>query len=251
MEIFSVENGFVEANGLGYDAKTLLRQNARHAKYMAPFKKSFEGKRVLDLGASDGRWSFASVANGATSVVAIEYRPENIALSAHLLKPELAKQVNFIQGDMFEIMPQLLAKKQEFDIILCLGLVQHVADHSRLLALMTSFRPELIIVDGRFIDSDENFSLLKAEPAKGRQCAAPASPTQAMAPVGIISRGGFKFLARLYGYKVKLLPWKKNQAPGVMSNYFRPNEEGIKAFSMTLMPAKPAKPAASTVAAAR
>jgi len=252
MQIFSSENGFVEENGLGYDADSLLRQNTRYAKLIAPFTGQFQGKQVLDLGAADGRWSFASLASGAASVVAIEYRQENIALSKHLLKPDMAKRVNFIQGDMFEVMPKLRAKKEKFDIVLCFGMVQHVADHNRLLALMTAFQPQLIIVDGRFVDSDDRLTILKVDPVKGPSSAAPGFAGQTVVPVGIISRAGFMFLARCHGYKAKILPWKKTdlETPAVMGSYFRANEQGIKAFSMVLMPDEP-KTVAATPAEAK
>jgi 23S rRNA G2069 N7-methylase RlmK/C1962 C5-methylase RlmI len=41
-------------------------------KFILPIAKQLQGKRVLDLGAYDGRWAFACLRHGAAHVTAIE-----------------------------------------------------------------------------------------------------------------------------------------------------------------------------------
>ena len=53
------------------------RLNLRHEAIFGENKEVFEGQRVLDIASHDGRWSFAALKAGATSVVGIEGRPSS------------------------------------------------------------------------------------------------------------------------------------------------------------------------------
>ena len=61
------------------DPKTVTRMNLRHDRIIAPVAGRIAGKRVLDLAAHDGRWSYAFAAAGAREVVGIELSSEAIA----------------------------------------------------------------------------------------------------------------------------------------------------------------------------
>lgn len=238
MTIFTAANGFVDDNGLGYDDKSLVRQNARYRKFIEPIAGVLKGKRVLDLGAYDGRWVFACLHHGAAHVTAVEYRAEHIARAAQLLPPHMQQDTDFIQGDIFTVVPKLLADGAAFDIILCLGMIQHVADHNALMQLMAAFQPELIVVDGKMIDSGDKFTILRKEPTTSPQCAPPASPNQHMAIIGLISRAGFKMIANSHRYAARMLPWRKSEflsSIGV-TDYLWPNKIKAKTFSMFLVP---------------
>lgn len=238
MSFFSTANGFVEDNGMDYDEKNLARQNARYKKFIVPIAKLLKGKRVLDLGAYDGRWAFACLHHGAEHVTAIEYRAEHIARAPRILPPNMLKSTNFIQGDVFAIAPKLLADGVTFDIILCLGLIQHVADHNALMQLMAAFRPELIVVDGRMVDSGDKFTIIRKEPTASPQCAPPTSPHQHMAVIGLISRAGFKMIVNTHRYAARMLPWKKAELASTfgVTDYLWPNKIKVKSFSMFLTP---------------
>jgi SAM-dependent methyltransferase len=241
MTFFSDANGFVEEDGLGYDDKNLARQNARYEKFILPIAKQLKGKRVLDLGAYDGRWAFACLHHGAAHVTAIEYRAEHIARAQQILQPYTLhprQTTKLIQGDVFSAAPKLLAKGLKFDIILCLGMIQHVADHNALMQLMAAFRPELIIVDGVMIDSIDKFTFLRKEPTTSPEGALPTSPHQRMAVSGLISRAGFKLIADNHRYAMRVLQWKKGELASTLgvTDYLWPNKIKAKSFSMHLTP---------------
>jgi SAM-dependent methyltransferase len=241
MTFFSEANGFVEDDGLGYDEKNLARQNARYEKCILPIAKQLQGKRVLDLGAYDGRWAFACLHHGAAHVTAIEYRAEHIARAQQILEPYTLhprQSTKLIQGDVFAVVPKLLAKGLKFDIILCLGMIQHVADHNALMQLMAAFQPELIIVDGVMIDSSDKFIFLRKEPTGSLEGAPPRSPHQQMAVTGLVSRAGFKMIAHAHRYAMRMLPWKKSEVASTfgVTDYLWPNKIKARSFSMHLTP---------------
>jgi SAM-dependent methyltransferase len=243
MTFFSDANGFVEDDGLGYDEKNLARQNARYEKFILPIAKQLQGKRVLDLGAYDGRWAFACLHHGAAHVTAIEYRAEHIARAQQILQPyklHPRQTMKLIQGDVFSAVPKLLAKGLRFDIILCLGMIQHVADHNALMQLMAAFKPELIVVDGVMIDSGDKFTILRKEPTASQEGAPPTWPHQHMAVTGLISRAGFKMIADTHRYAMRMLPWKKAELSSTfgITDYLWPNKIKAKSFSMHLTPRK-------------
>jgi SAM-dependent methyltransferase len=241
MTFFSNANGFVEDDGLGYDEKNLARQNARYEKFILPIAKQLQGKRVLDLGAYDGRWAFACLQHGAAHVTAIEYRAQHIARAEQILQPYTLhprQTTKLIQGDVFAVAPKLLAKGLRFDIILCLGMIQHVADHNALMQLMAAFKPELIIVDGVMIDSSDKFIFLRKEPTTNPEGAPARLQHQQMAVSGLISRAGFKMIADTHRYAMRMLRWKKGELASTLgvTDYLWPNKIRAKSFSMHLTP---------------
>lgn len=79
------------------------------------------GKRVLDVGASDGFYSFACDARGA-DVVAIDIRPaegSGFAVARKLLN----SSVEYRQLDVYDVLPETLGY---FDVVLFLGVLYHL-----------------------------------------------------------------------------------------------------------------------------
>ncbi|MEL7174752.1 MAG: class I SAM-dependent methyltransferase, partial [Pseudomonadota bacterium] len=205
-----MEHIFTEAAGFtrktGYKAPGLNRLNARYAAMIHPNRAHFAGARVLDLASHDGRWSFAALKAGAAHVTGIEVRAKLIARSANIIPEQDRARVRFIEGDVFEEMPRLLADGTGFDIVLCLGLFYHILDHDRLLRLMAAFKPGLIILDTGLVDSDEAFIHLKTEATDSVLNAAPRGDL-AEAPVGVVSRAGMAMLAAAHGYGLEYIDW--------------------------------------------
>ncbi len=76
----------------------------------------FMGKRVLDVGARDGKWSFLAEKKGA-QVVAIDNDP---SVGAKLLKEYWNSEVEFRAQSLYDL------KDEKFDVILCLGVIYHL-----------------------------------------------------------------------------------------------------------------------------
>jgi tRNA (mo5U34)-methyltransferase len=87
----------------------------------------FRGKRVLDIGAWDGYWSFYAERRGAKSVLATDDRSQNWSDGQGLLLArELYGSAVHVNQDLS--IYQLTSLREQFDIILCLGVYYHLLD---------------------------------------------------------------------------------------------------------------------------
>jgi SAM-dependent methyltransferase len=105
---------------------------------------SLRGRRVLDLGSNAGYWSLCAIEAGAEFVLGIDGR------QMHLDQAQLvfeAKGVDpsryrFELGNIFEH-----ELHEQFDIVLCLGLMYHIAKPVELFELMSGTGAELLLID--------------------------------------------------------------------------------------------------------
>lgn len=81
------------------------------------------GLRVLDIGARDGYFSFEIEKRGA-EVLAVDYCPSQ-EMGFDVAKQILGSSVQFLQANLYELPSCDL---EEFDIVLCLGVIYHVPD---------------------------------------------------------------------------------------------------------------------------
>jgi hypothetical protein len=223
--IFTPEKGFVEDHGLGYSAKERRRCNARYQTFIAPHKTELEGARVLDLGAYDGRWSYAALEAGAASVVGVERRQEFIDRSHFFITGQMRERVRFICDDMFEALPKLVADGERFDVVLCLGVLYEVMDHRRLLQLMAAFEPKLIIVDTNLVDSDEAIIRVRIDGDNSKTSLA-----------GVASRGAMALMARSLDLKLQYETWEPSrfdEREG-LGDYFKTNKAGVRRYTLYL-----------------
>ncbi len=80
------------------------------------------GKRVLDIGAWNGCFSFECERRGASEILAIG--PENPDTSGlHRLKAHLNSKVNYQYGSIYDLRPEKIGK---FDVIICFGVIYHL-----------------------------------------------------------------------------------------------------------------------------
>jgi hypothetical protein len=223
--VFTPQNGFVQANGLGYSVKEMRRHNARYRTFVVPHADQIKGGRVLDLGSYDGRFSFAALVNGAAHVTGIERRQDFIDRSRFFIKEDARDRVRFICDDMFTALPKLLAEGQQFDVIFCLGVFYEVMDHRLLLQLMGGFNAKLIVVDTNLIDSDEPIIRLRMDEGNRKTSLA-----------GIVSRGALALMARSLDYQVRYEKWDSKlfaDREG-LHDYFSTNKSEVRRYSFYL-----------------
>ena len=120
------------------------RRNHFFEPLLALFGGTLQGRRVLDLGCSAGFWALAAIDAGAEFVLGLDLSLE------HLEQAELvfaAKHVDparyrFEQADVLahEI-------REEFDVVLCLGLLDHIPKPVELFERMAATGAEALVVD--------------------------------------------------------------------------------------------------------
>jgi tRNA (mo5U34)-methyltransferase len=102
------------------------------------------GKRVLDLGCNAGFWSLHAIEAGADFVLGIE------GIQAYVEQARLvfeakgvdAGRFRFEQGNIFE---QELSER--FDIVLCLGLMEHISKPLELFEIIRGVGAETVVID--------------------------------------------------------------------------------------------------------
>jgi tRNA (mo5U34)-methyltransferase len=106
---------------------------------------SLRGRRVLDLGCNAGFWSLAALEAGADFVLGVDARQlyidqAKLVFEAKGIAPE---RYRFAQGN---VLSHELGDER-FDVVLCLGLLDHVAKPVELFEVMSAVSPELIVID--------------------------------------------------------------------------------------------------------
>ncbi len=105
-----------------------------------------DGLRVLDLGCNAGFWSLAALEADARFVVGVDAR------EMHIEQAELVFEVKridpsryrFVHSDIFDLD---LREHGPFDVVLCLGLLYHVARPVELLALIAGTGASTLVID--------------------------------------------------------------------------------------------------------
>ncbi len=80
------------------------------------------GKRVLDIGAWNGCFSFECERRGASEVIAYSLENPDVA-GFNRLKSLLGSRVTYVQGSVYTLSPEALG---EFDLILFFGVLYHL-----------------------------------------------------------------------------------------------------------------------------
>ncbi|MDP2122983.1 MAG: class I SAM-dependent methyltransferase [Parvibaculum sp.] len=183
------------------------RLNARYEAIVSANKSLFQGARVLDLASHDGRWTFAALDAGASSVVGIEVRPDLVA-TAHENMEALGvskSAYRFEAGDIFENRNLFL---EPFDVVLCLGLFYHTMRHVELLQLIDLTNVSTLILDTMLTDSDGNLVSVRSEnsdhPANGLD---DSGVRENAILVGVPTPGAVHLMLRHFGFAVCQTDW--------------------------------------------
>jgi len=102
------------------------------------------GRRVLDLGCNAGFWALQAIEAGADFVLGIDggrsyIDQAELVFEAKGIDPS---RYRFEHGDVFEH-----ALTEDFDIVLCLALLDHVAKPVELFDRIAAVEPELVVID--------------------------------------------------------------------------------------------------------
>jgi SAM-dependent methyltransferase len=130
------------------DPGTVNRHRQRRAYFFQPLLAlcggSLHGRRVLDLGCNAGFWSLQALEAGADFVLGVDARQMHVDQANLVFKAKGADpaRYRFQTGNVFE---HELAER--FDVVLCLGLLDHVAKPVELFELMTRAGAEIIVID--------------------------------------------------------------------------------------------------------
>ncbi len=111
------------------------------------------GKTVLDIGCSDGLWSFEAESRGSKRVLAVDncsaifYYNQQGFRTAHALR---RSRVEFLKADLFEFTPE---QHGRFDLVLCLGVLYHVRHPLLALERLAQLCNEQLILETAIVPS--------------------------------------------------------------------------------------------------
>lgn len=188
------------------NAQTLARLQERHKRIVEANLDAISGKSVLDLACNNGRWSFAAIQAGASSVVGVEGRQDKVD-EARSIFDRLGTRsgYEFHVGDMYDWLHD--NKSRQFDTVFCLGVYYHVMDHHRLLTSMARLQPQTIIIDSGFVRSFRNSVHVQTEDPSEHRNALPKFKDQKAEFAGFVSLGLMIQMAWNLGYNCRPVLW--------------------------------------------
>lgn len=110
--------------------------------------RDLSGKRILDVGARDGFFSFECERRGAAEVVAIDYlTPEETGFP--IARELVGAQVELRQANVYDLDPEEFGT---FDLVLFLGVLYHLRDPMLALDRIAGVSRGKLIVETQMID---------------------------------------------------------------------------------------------------
>ena len=182
------------------------RLNWRYAHIVEPLKAEISGARILDLGSHDGRWPLAYADAGARQVVGIEGR-KSLVDKFNTLPGINKSRVDMRVGDFVAAMDELIAEKETFDIVSCLGVYYHTMHHYKIMCQMAAFRPKLIILDSEFLRTEEPVIRVTKENPASDMNTIQQFPGQDRTPIGIASLPALRVMVSSVGYAIHEVEW--------------------------------------------
>jgi len=171
----------------------------------------------------------------------VEARAEAIARFAAFPDPGLRARVQLRHADLFAELQAMTERGERFDVVALFGIFYHVMDHFRLLALIRSLGPRLVIVDSEFLQRPGAVIGLVRERTDKPLNAAAQLPGQGRAVIGIPSFPAMEMMADALGWSCDWVDWgalREADRAGV-EDYFRPR--GKRRATCALRPATAAR----------
>jgi O-methyltransferase len=187
------------------------RLNARWRAIIGWNRSILAGRRVVDLGCHDGRWSFAALKAGAVHVTGIEARAHLVRKAEqnfdHYGVP--ADSYRLVAGDAIETLRGL--KAASVDVVLCLGFFYHTLEHMRLLLEATRLGAEYVIVDTSISPAPEPIVALAFEAVDDTRNAVDYGEAgTGKALIGAPSKSGLLAMLDYAGYQGEFFDWQDN-----------------------------------------
>lgn len=156
---------------------------------------TLSGRRVLDLGCSAGFWALQAAEAGADFVLGIDARDWHVEQAKLVFE---AKGIDparwrFEQANVFGY-----ELRERFDVVLCLGLLDHVAKPVELFETIAAAEPQLVVIDTQI--SRSRTSIFEVDTLYQRENAID------YATVLIPSRLALVELAAQFGFQTVALP---------------------------------------------
>ena len=105
--------------------------------------------------AGDGTWCYALAAAGALQVVGIESDAALVERFGRLPDVGLRERIDLRCADPVEEIRSEVRAGRQYDVIILFDLLEIVADLHDLFGLVRELDPRLVVVDGRFVDTEE------------------------------------------------------------------------------------------------
>jgi SAM-dependent methyltransferase len=169
------------------------------------------GRRILDLGCHDGRWSFAALKAGASHVIGVEARAHLVEKASENLRfyDTPTDSYELVNGDAVEVMRDM--KAGSVDVVLCLGFFYHTLEHMRVLLETRRIGAEVVILDTSISASDEPIIALHFESVHDNRNSIDYGKTgNRDILVGAPSRSGLIAMLDYTGYGVEFFDWRDN-----------------------------------------
>jgi hypothetical protein len=172
----------------------------------------YRGKRVIDLGAHDGRWSFCALKAGASFVLGLEARSETIegGLRNYEYYKVPTDRYQFLVGDAFDLLPTLDPEdpKNRFDLGLCLGFFYHTIRHFEIISHLSRLGCDTLIIETNFIPNEQSpIVRYQTEPVTLRHNGFSSQGVwNGMTISGMPSVAAVKMLLGVFGYETMELP---------------------------------------------
>jgi hypothetical protein len=220
MKHFTFLEGVSKYDGL---AKDLRRLELRHSFLIDPFRDQLANADVLDIGAHDGRWSYALAAAGAKSVLGLEARQDMVDYFDRVPGDTFKQRVTLEVCDLHKRLDTLSSEGRKFDVIALFGIMYHVMDHFSILKRCLELQPKAIIIDSEFMKGNNPYIQLIREATAKPSNAAPQVKGQEMAVIGVPSSLAMERMSDALDCDLTWMPWENlpEQERFGVGDYFR------------------------------
>jgi SAM-dependent methyltransferase len=145
----------------------LNRHEQRRRYFFEPLLQvaggSLKGKRVLDLGCNAGFWASQAIDAGADFLLGVDGRQRQIDQAELVFEAKGVdrSRYRFEVGNIFEH-----SFSEKFDVVMCLGLMYHVAKPFELFELMAGAGAEILVIDTVISPANTSIFQVHQEPVE-------------------------------------------------------------------------------------